>query len=82
MITTQEIDQLAALARIKIGEEEKAKLQQDLVKILDYVGELKMVNGESGEEKIVDENLNNLREDIETLPSLAKGEFVKVKKIL
>ncbi|MEW6407369.1 MAG: Asp-tRNA(Asn)/Glu-tRNA(Gln) amidotransferase subunit GatC [Patescibacteria group bacterium] len=44
MITKSEVEHIAKLARIKISEEEKELYTKQLVKILDYVGELKEVN--------------------------------------
>jgi aspartyl-tRNA(Asn)/glutamyl-tRNA(Gln) amidotransferase subunit C len=41
MITEQDIDNLANLARIAISPEEKQKFQKDLESILSYVSELK-----------------------------------------
>lgn len=44
MITKQQVEHIAKLARIKISDQEKELYTKQLVKILDYVGELKEVN--------------------------------------
>lgn len=44
MITKQEVEHIAKLARIEISKEEKELYTKQLAKILDYVGELKKVN--------------------------------------
>lgn len=41
MIDAKDIEKLASLARMEVGEEEKAKLGKDLESILAYVSELK-----------------------------------------
>jgi len=41
MITEQDIDKLATLARIALTSEEKQKFQKDLESILGYISELK-----------------------------------------
>jgi len=41
MIEIKDIEKLAGLARIAVGEEEKKKLQKDLESILGYISELK-----------------------------------------
>lgn len=40
MITREEIENLAALARIELGEEEKKTLQKDVGAILEYVSQI------------------------------------------
>lgn len=62
MITKEDVEKLAVLARIEIADDEKEKLQNDLESILGYVSELTSVVGEFGvREK--DELLNVMRED-------------------
>lgn len=43
MVTLKEIEELAALARIELGDEEKKKLQKDVGAILEYVSQIKEV---------------------------------------
>lgn len=45
-----DIDSLAALARISVPEADKAKVAQDLEKIVSYVSELESVKGLSSED--------------------------------
>lgn len=93
-ISKNEVEHLANLARIEIGEEEASNLQKDLDKILDYVDELKQVDTENLEGVAHVTGLNNIyREDepkdkddqlkdrmITNLPAQDKG-FLKVKNV-
>lgn len=47
MITREEIENLASLARIELGEEEKKALQKDVSAILDYVSQIQTVSPQS-----------------------------------
>lgn len=93
MISPEEINNLANLARLKLDEAQEDALGQDLENILGYVAQLK----EAGELKgKVTSHLavNVLREDKEThepgkfSPKLVEaapkhnGEYLKVKKII
>ena len=97
MITREEVIKLASLSRLKLSEEEIAKMQSDMTSILAYVDKLKSAKGvEHG--PVMSANKNVLREDAnpheggaytDKLVSLAPkheenpdGKFVKVKKIL
>jgi aspartyl-tRNA(Asn)/glutamyl-tRNA(Gln) amidotransferase subunit C len=40
MISNEEVEQLAALARLEVSPEEVASLQQDISNILEYVGQV------------------------------------------
>ena len=83
MITGEEIDKLAELARLELPSEEKATLQKDLSAILDYVATLKTAPVGDLEAKLPsDENINVMRRDDEINSTAEAGEFVKVKKIL
>jgi aspartyl/glutamyl-tRNA(Asn/Gln) amidotransferase C subunit len=94
MITTQDIEKLAALSRLKIDDKEKEGLAKDIGAILSYVDQLKKVTASRSGERIVGVTKNVLREDVvshipgsytEDLLNLAPkkdGQFVKVKKIL
>ena len=93
MITREDIEKLATLARIKISDEEKESLRVDIENILGYV---KSVEGFQASEKIntVGPIHNVMRDDVvthttgeytESLLAVAparQGNYVKVKKIL
>jgi len=97
MITIQEITKLVGLARIKLTENEKEKLQGDMGAILDYFKKLQELDFEDGKEKIETEenlNVNKLRDDelgtvpcelseilLKQTPERENG-YIKVKKIL
>ena len=93
-INESEIDKLAALSRVKVGQEDKRELLKDMESILGYVSEIQKI---SGEELLKDANAvprNRFREDGETHESGAhtenllkaaperEGNYLKVKKIL
>lgn len=93
MISIEEVEKLAQLARIELGDEEKEQFQKEIGAILDYVSELKEAPADGGETVATPEHVNQLREDekphetglyskelIEEAPRSEKG-FVKVKKI-
>lgn len=96
MITIDEIEKLASLARIKLSEEEKTVLQKDVGAILGFVSQIKDVGAESAERTAVSAGapMNVMREDgephesgiyTERLLSAApqrEGQYVRVKKIL
>ncbi|MBI3632985.1 MAG: Asp-tRNA(Asn)/Glu-tRNA(Gln) amidotransferase subunit GatC [Candidatus Vogelbacteria bacterium] len=64
MISKQEIDKLATLARIEMGEEEKNSLMGDLESILGYVSELANAPVmEGGMELGLGDHINIFRED-------------------
>lgn len=63
-LTEQDLDNLSALARIKVSPEEKEKMLHDMQAILGYVSEINEVQGESARG---DEDLYNVvREDVVT----------------
>lgn len=97
MITREEVVKLANLSRLKLSEEEIAKMQKDMTSILAYVDKLKRARGvEHG--PVMSVNRNVMREDAtsrvggeftDRLIALAPkhevnkdGKYVKVKKIL
>lgn len=47
MLTIEDINNLARLARIELSTEEKIKLQKDMESILNYVGQLSQVSTEA-----------------------------------
>lgn len=61
MISKEEVQGLAALARLKLGEAEAAALQKDISNILDYVGQVAAVS--AGKEKTSPPNRNVMRAD-------------------
>ena len=90
MISIDDINNLARLARIELDNEEKIKLQKDMESILGYVGQLSKVNltpspspkergapspsGKAGDEALV----NIMREDAVTTVS---GEYTQAALI-
>lgn len=62
MISREEVEHLAALARLKLGEEEMNALQGDMSNILEYVGQIAAANLEVKSEGIVGPR-NIMRED-------------------
>ncbi len=88
MISKEEIQNLAELARLKLTEEETASLQKDISNILDYVGQLSASKGVSADkEASTDHPLMTYREGDaslsaplvhnvmrEDLPRLASGK--------
>lgn len=94
MITTKEIEHLATLARIKIGEDEKKGLAKEIDSILAYVDEIKKATVSSNAAPTVGVVHNVFREDVvdstsdEDKERLMKeapnrvGDFIAVKKIL
>ncbi len=94
MITPQEIEKLADLARIKITDEEKEQFGKEIDSILAYVTQIKEANISLDATLSVGAVKNVLREDaaphesgINTEKILKEapkreGQYVKVKKIL
>ena len=95
MITTDEIDKLAALARLALSPEEKERMRSEFDSILGYIATIQKVSATSakGGRSIVAQ-VNVMREDAhphesgiytEALISAApkrEGNYIKVKKIL
>ena len=82
MIKSEEIENLANLARLELGVEERAKLAGDLERILAYVSQL----GEAKAKPVdadIDDYLNHNIWRADENPSATKsvGDFVRVKKI-
>lgn len=91
-ISIEEVDRIAKLARLKFNETEKKKLQDELSKILDYVGQLKEVESKIADTPIDMEAANLMRDDydeqslspedvIKQAPA-REGNFIKVKSVL
>ncbi len=95
MITKEEVQHIAKLARLSLTEQEIEKFQKDLSAILDYFGKLKEVDisgVEPTSHSVLVENL--MRDDesrgekletrkkiIEQAPNIKDG-YIKVKSIL
>ncbi|HYC83347.1 MAG TPA: Asp-tRNA(Asn)/Glu-tRNA(Gln) amidotransferase subunit GatC [Candidatus Paceibacterota bacterium] len=92
MLTPQDIDNLAALGRLALSEDEKTAIAKDLESILGYVSELS--NAPAGQAADVYASTNVMREDgapheagVHTEALLAEapkreGGYLKVKQIL
>lgn len=91
-INKSDVEHVAKLARIKISEEEKENLTEDLGEILNYVEELESAPTENVVSISQISNLENIARDDEIAPSLAinkvlenapdkKDNFIKVKKV-
>lgn len=52
MISREEIESLAKLARIELDEDEIASLEHDMSTILDYVGQLADVSAEAAQQTV------------------------------
>lgn len=97
MITTEDIESLANLARIDVKDEEKEHLRSSMEGILNYVSEVGKISSDDGSAVSAPEAgalRNVFREDgephesgiytdgvLENAPG-TEGEYIKVKKIL
>jgi len=94
-ISKKEVEHIAELARIRIGEKEKDKLTEDLGAILGYIDKLKEVNTEGIEpvsniaglesvfrkdEKPLRPQEEKTRQIIDQAPEIKDG-YVKVKSV-
>ncbi len=96
MISNDDIQRTADLARIKITDEEKEGLKKDLSSTLDFVSQLKEVEARVSDENLEESNLSNVFRDddakneellglSEKLVDMAperKGDYVRVKRIM
>jgi aspartyl/glutamyl-tRNA(Asn/Gln) amidotransferase C subunit len=64
MISREEVEGLAKLARIELRAGEVESLQKDISDILEYVGQLSAQTISSGGEKVAPAHHNVMREDI------------------
>lgn len=89
--TEKDLDNLSALARIKVAPEEKEEMLKSIVSILGYVSEINEISGELIPEKGVVRNV--MREDVVTRNSEAceiifedapatEGDYIKVTQVL
>jgi aspartyl-tRNA(Asn)/glutamyl-tRNA(Gln) amidotransferase subunit C len=92
-ISIDEVKRIAKLARLKFSDEEMPKLQNELSSILNYVDQLKQIEGKLPEvEAAAVEGLNMMRDDVAevTIPAEEflkqapgrEGNYVKVKSVL
>jgi aspartyl-tRNA(Asn)/glutamyl-tRNA(Gln) amidotransferase subunit C len=87
-----EVDKISKLARINFADSEKQKLQKELSDILNYVDQLKELEGRNIPLDIDKDSLNLVRDDIaiqsenpEEFLNQApdrEGKFIKVKSVL
>ncbi len=94
MITPQEIEKLATLARIKLDDSEKVEMTKEIDSILTYVDEIKKATVDTDITPATGAVHNVFREDIAVTTSPEdreallreapdrEGDFVAVKKIL
>lgn len=69
MISKEEVQNLAELARLKLSDAETASLQKDISNILEYVGQVNAVSSQQGETLLSDNRVsplirNVMREDL------------------
>ncbi len=95
MITTEEIEKLAMLARLALSKEETERMRKEFDSILGYVASIQKVAANVGEHsRSIVATVNVMREDrnphesgiyTEALVGAAprrEGDYIKVKKIL
>jgi len=94
MITTEELEHLATLSRIKLTDADKKSLVKEFDSILGYVDQLKKVNVSMDTEGRVGAVKNVMRADVVQSISMEdrerllneapnrEGDFIAVKKIL
>lgn len=92
-LTTEEVDKIAKLARLKIDDQKKQKMQHELTEILDYIGQIQTLTQKGDISFAEDPDAINLMrddvaepvEDVEKFLTQAparEGNFVKVKSVL
>lgn len=85
MLTDQELDHIASLARIKLEDKEREGLKKDLSSILDYVAKLEEVDTSSVEPLYQTTSIvSAMRKDEhdgELEKGIKKGELLKVKSV-
>jgi len=93
ILTAEEVRKIAALARIKLRDEEVEKFRKELSVVLDYVSELEKVDTEgvleisqvTGLENVLREDhakLSEYRDAIIASFPERKDDFLKIKSIL
>lgn len=95
MLTKQEVEHIAKLARLELSQSEVKKIQKELSSILDYIDQLKkaaisgvqptshsiFIENVMREDKLIARKLESKRKLIEKFPA-AKGGYLKTKSIL
>jgi len=94
MISKQEVERIAKLARLELTEEEIIKMQKDLSSILDYMDILKKVKGGKETVHVKNDLVNAVRKDevsmkeshlpedlIQAAPN-KQDMYIKVKAVL
>ena len=90
-ISTDEVDKIAKLARLKFSDDEKQTLQKELSDILNYVDQLKELEDKSIESTPDFDSINMLRDDVVVANNPEEfllqapdrdGNFFKVKSVL
>ncbi len=93
MLTKEEVEKVALLARIELSDEEVEVLQSGVSAVLEYVKELQGLNTEGLDEvsqvtglvnvqRMDESKLGNNREEILAQAPEVKDEFYKVREIL
>ena|SRR3989338_3299868 len=80
MISKEEVLQLAELARLKLDESEAAGLQKDISNILEYVGQVSAVQGDTSskmEESPLPAHHTVMREDLSGAALGAREELLR-----
>ena len=75
MLSREEILNLAALARLKLGEGEVESLQKDISNILEYVGQVSAVSVKSEQGSTLLKNV--MREDVPAATLGKREELIK-----
>lgn len=92
-VSIEDVEKIAALAKLKFSDEEKVKLQKDLNRILEYMDEMNEVNLDNVEPlENINEIINVTRDDkdvvwlsqeeaLKNAPAKT-GNYFKVPKVL
>jgi aspartyl-tRNA(Asn)/glutamyl-tRNA(Gln) amidotransferase subunit C len=92
-LSTAEVERIAKLARLKFSDSEKQTLQTELSSILDYVDQLKKIEGKTPAMDAVQmEGINLMRDDVVEMTidpeeflkqaPAREGQYIKVKSVL
>jgi aspartyl-tRNA(Asn)/glutamyl-tRNA(Gln) amidotransferase subunit C len=91
-ISIEEVERIAKLARLKFTDDEKQKFQTELSAILNYVDQLKKIEGKSPEDLSQIDGANMMRDDVAEMNIPAEeflkqapareGNYIKVKSVL
>jgi len=74
-MNSEDIKDLAVLARLELSDEDIAGYQKDFQGILDYISTINSVEVDSFDEQVRGDTVNMMREDNE---SYASGQFTEV----